>query len=109
MNTRNTKPTTRSYLMMGGIAVFNFLSFAVGVVPPAGRAYYLPEIIVEITILMLFYFMFFMPIACLIGIAFSGFQMVKERCLHKGCLIWIFVFIVELVLWYIMFHVLMSV
>lgn len=105
----NTKPTARYYRMMGGIAVFNFLSFAVGVVPPAGRAYYMPEIIVDITMLMFTYFMFYMPIPCLIGIAFSGFQIVKERGLHKGYLIWIFVFVVELMFWYIVFHVLMSV
>lgn len=101
--------TTGQYILLIAILIFNILSFVIGVLPPAGRAYYLSEIVLEITTLELQYFILVMPWVCVASILFAVFQTVRVRLKHKGYLILGMMFAVELLLWYPIFQMLMSI
>lgn len=100
----------RKHTIFIGIFVFNILSFVFGILPPAGRANYLPSIIVILTMLFMFYFMLCMPFVCLGGAIYAAFLAIKEPLRQKkSYLVWIPLLIAELMLWYPVFELLMSV
>lgn len=101
--------TIQHYKILFCILIINVLSYMIGVLPPAGRVYYLPDIICGITQVLLLYFMFAVPLICLGGILFVGFWTVKEHLAHKGYLILGVMLIAELLCWYRILERLMSI
>ncbi|MBR5800519.1 MAG: hypothetical protein IKY23_10715 [Lachnospiraceae bacterium] len=101
--------TKLHYIIFACILIFNILSFFVGVFPPAGRAYYLPEFIVNLTTWALYYFMFGTPVACIVCLLFAGIQMIRTRLSRNGYFVFGALFGVNLLLWHLIFQMLMGI
>ncbi len=101
--------TKLHYIILTCLLCFNVLTFLAGVMPPAGRAYYLPELVVKATTLALYYFMFVMPVVNIICLLFAVIQMIRTRLSRKGYLVFGVLFAVGLLFWHLIFEMLMGI
>ncbi len=101
--------TKLTYIVLIGALLFNVLLFAVGVLPPAGRAYYLPEFLAEITIWALSYFMFVLPVVCIVCLLLAVIQTIRKRLKLKAFLVFGILYGAMLGFWYVMFQALMGI
>ncbi len=97
-----------SHIILATLLILNILSYIFGVQPPAGRAYYMHTILAEITIFLLFYFMFVFPLVCIGGMIYSVIKAVKSPLPHRMLFIlWAILFALQLPPWYKEFIALM--
>ncbi len=101
--------TKLTYIIFIFFLLFNILMFAVGVLPPAGRVYYLPAFLSEITIWSLYHFMFVLPVVCIVCILFAAIQTIRKRLSSKTFLVFGILFGVMLLFWHFIFQMLMGI
>lgn len=90
--------------------IFNLAAFVLGILPPAGRIDYMPSIICQISSVLLLCFVFLYPVMCFIGSIYSLILILidKSGCRRKYIIL-ICLFIIELLVWWLGFNMLMSV
>ncbi len=102
------QPKKRNHIILAALLILNILSYIFGVLPPAGRVYYLHTILAETTVLLLFYFVFVFPLVCIGGIIYSVIKAIKATLPHRVLFIlWAILFALQLPPWYKEFTALM--
>ncbi|MBR3769584.1 MAG: hypothetical protein IKL06_03520 [Lachnospiraceae bacterium] len=101
--------TKLTYIILIFALLFNILVFAVGVLPPAGRAYYLPEFFAEITIWALSYFVLRLPVVCIVCLLLAVIQTIRKRLSPKALLVFGILYGAMLCFWYVVFQALMGI
>ena len=97
-------------IILNAMVIFNAIMFAAGVLLPPERNFYLPYIIDKIIIIFTMIFMFITPVICLIGGIYAIIWItIEPKGYKRKYIIWLLLFIIELLVWYLSFMVLISV